>query len=119
MPSPPRFKKAESEKPKTEGWDLNWETKEKLQNGKSVVNQNKKEDLGVIISLFDCIFWVSNQKVVIQKYLDSSLQKRTNKCIAPGYGFADHYLVYYLLFGSASQPTDSEVVIIKEEVILS
>lgn len=87
--------------------------------GKSVIDQNKNEDLGVIITLFDCIFWVSNQKVVIKKFLNDSLQKRTNKCIVPGYNFNEHYLVYYLLINSVIKPMENEIAPIREEILSS
>jgi hypothetical protein len=62
-------------------------------NGRNRTARANSEDLGVLIPLFDWIFWVSNQKVVIQKLLNDSLHKRVNQVKNRDYGIYTHYLI--------------------------
>lgn len=66
-------------------------------NGKNMHEKMNSEDLGVLMPLFDCIFWVSNQKVVIQKLLSDSLNKRVNEQTNEEYDLDNHYYISYLM----------------------
>jgi len=101
-------------------------------NGKAIIDNNS-EDLGVLMPLFDCIFWVANQKIVIQKILNDSLIKRVNSNIDSGYDIDQNYITAALLqFKTDSfinskadsdtqepiwEPTDPEVLIQKTEEV--
>lgn len=66
-------------------------------NGKNMHEKMNSEDLGVLMPLFDWIFWVANSKVVIHKLLHDSLQKRVNDNKQKDYDMHSHYYVAHRL----------------------
>lgn len=54
------------------------------------------EDLGVLVPLFDCMFWVSNSKVFIQNLVNDSLKRRGNNVKVGDYDIDMHYYISYL-----------------------
>ena len=66
-------------------------------NGKNMHEKMNSEDLGVLMPLFDWIFWVANSKIVIHKLLHDSLQKRVNDNKQMDYDMHSHYYVAHRL----------------------